>query len=88
MCRGYLLRRQKTQTCIHVFLFAIPAELTKNCIQVVKYQIMQSFLQQHCILTIQGHPQYDIVNTLKKHIGKDEYNQYESLRQRIEWVCL
>mgnify|MGYP006957076564 FL=1 len=35
-----------------------------------------------------GHPQYDIVNTLKKHIGKDEYNQYESLRQRIEWVCL
>lgn len=59
MCRGYLLRRQKTQTCIHVFLFAIPAEQTKNCIKVVKYQIMQSFLQQHCILTIQ-----DILNMI------------------------
>lgn len=47
------------QTCIHVFLFAIPAELTKNCILVVKYQIMQSFLQQHCILTIQ-----DILNMI------------------------
>ncbi|MCQ6909704.1 hypothetical protein [Escherichia coli] len=32
------------------------------------------------------HPQYDIVNTLKLHIGKDEYSKYESLRQRIEWI--
>ena len=59
MWRVYLLRRQKTQTYIHVFVFDIPAELTKNCMQVVKYQIMQSFLQQHCILTIQ-----DILNMI------------------------
>ncbi|EKK3319369.1 hypothetical protein PMI54_004712 [Salmonella enterica] len=34
------------------------------------------------------HPLYDVVRSLRGHIGEDEYDNFEPQRQRIQWVRL
>ncbi len=71
MCRGYLLRSKNTDlyTCLSLcHSCRTDKELYTGC-EISDYAVLPATT---LYTDNSGHPQYDIVNTLKKHIGKDD----------------